>query len=115
VYYCPHRPDEHCACRKPAPGLVQQAARELGFAPQQAFVIGDKACDIALGHQIGAVTFLVTTGYGLETLADPQVQPDFVVDTLAAAAQVIAQLLTVGGMPPGVGGRAWRPRHAERD
>src|SRR4051812_48113766 len=38
---CPHRPDEGCECRKPAPGLIIQAARSLGVEPERCAVVGD--------------------------------------------------------------------------
>lgn len=68
-YVCPHHPEQHCACRKPAPGLVLQAARELGLVPERSWVVGDKACDVQLGHAVGAVPLLVLTGYGRVQLA----------------------------------------------
>jgi D-glycero-D-manno-heptose 1,7-bisphosphate phosphatase len=89
IFVCPHTPDDDCQCRKPQPGLALDAAKELGFEPAQAFVIGDKACDIGLGQRIGATTLLVRTGYGKEEIAQGKVNPDFVVADLAEAAQVI--------------------------
>lgn len=65
-YFCPHLPDAACACRKPAPGLVTEAAAALGFAPEEAFMIGDKACDVDLGIAVGATSILVRTGHGVE-------------------------------------------------
>src|SRR6185437_1189986 len=56
IYCCPHRPEERCECRKPGTALVQQAARELGFDPSAAVVIGDKASDVELGRRLGALT-----------------------------------------------------------
>lgn len=94
IYSCPHIPEDNCCCRKPQPGLVELAAQELGFDPQASFVIGDKACDIELGQQVGATTFLVRTGYGAQVAADGLVTPDYVVDNLQDAAQVIQSLLS---------------------
>ena len=42
VYYCPHRPDENCDCRKPKTGLVEKACRELGIELLKSHVIGDR-------------------------------------------------------------------------
>jgi len=94
IYFCPHKPEDECECRKPSDGLVRKAAMDLGFKPHEGFVIGDKACDIELGQVLGAKTVLVTTGYGAETLAGGQVQPDFVAANLAEAAAVIEKLVT---------------------
>lgn len=84
VYICPHGPDDGCYCRKPLPGLIEKAAADFGFIPDQAIVIGDKPIDIELGQGVGARTLLVRTGYGAksETLCHPTA----VVDDLPAAA-----------------------------
>ena len=88
IYVCPHTPEDGCGCRKPLPGLLLQAAQELGFDPAEALVIGDKPCDIELGQAVGATTILVRTGYGTEHEAAGTVRPDHVADDLAAAAEV---------------------------
>ena len=93
IYSCPHMPEDDCLCRKPRPGLLKLAAKELDFDPQASFVIGDKACDIELGQRVGATTFLVRTGYGAQVAADTMVTPDYVVDSLWEAAQVIQRIL----------------------
>jgi phosphoglycolate phosphatase-like HAD superfamily hydrolase len=60
----------------------------LGFDPRRAIVIGDNACDIDLGRNAGATTILVRTGYGSERLAAGEVEPDYVADDLAGAAEI---------------------------
>jgi D-glycero-D-manno-heptose 1,7-bisphosphate phosphatase len=97
IYYCPHTPEDHCDCRKPRTGLVERAALELDFDPHAAFVVGDKPCDIELGRRLGATTFLVRTGYGSEVERATLAIPDYVVDGVWEAAQVIARLLTTNG------------------
>jgi D-glycero-D-manno-heptose 1,7-bisphosphate phosphatase len=92
LYFCPHVPEDNCLCRKPRTGLIELASKELGFHPQDCFVIGDKACDIKLGQRVGATTFLVRTGYGSQELAHEKITPDYVVDNLWEAAQVIQGL-----------------------
>ncbi|MFB2936493.1 D-glycero-beta-D-manno-heptose 1,7-bisphosphate 7-phosphatase [Aerosakkonemataceae cyanobacterium BLCC-F154] len=93
IYYCPHRPEDNCQCRKPLTGMVQLAAKELGFDPQRSFVIGDKPCDIQLGQKVGATTFLVKTGYGAAIAAEGTVTPDYIVDDLEEAANKIEFLI----------------------
>ena len=100
-FICPHHPNEGCSCRKPKPGLVLQAAAELGFRPADTFVIGDKKCDLELGHRVGAYTILVTTGYG-HTLVDSGTGPRHlgVASDLEEAAGIIKRHLMatqVGG------------------
>ena len=78
-YYCPHFPDatveayrRDCECRKPKPGLVRQAARELGLALDRSFVVGDKWADIEMAQAVGARGVLVRTGYGAAEAARPR-------------------------------------------
>jgi D-glycero-D-manno-heptose 1,7-bisphosphate phosphatase len=59
VYYCPHAPDAGCACRKPEPGLLRQAADALGQRLQGAPYIGDKLTDIQAAIAAGARPVLV--------------------------------------------------------
>jgi len=89
IYICPHRPEDECGCRKPKLGLMQQAARDLGFTPEHSIVIGDKASDIEMGRNAGAITFLVRTGHGAAVEGTRGSMADFVVDDLEAAARVI--------------------------
>lgn len=60
IYFCPHRPEEGCACRKPGTALMEQAAKELGFDPAQSVVVGDKVSDIEFGRAAGARTLLIS-------------------------------------------------------
>ncbi|MCI0455433.1 MAG: HAD family hydrolase, partial [Gemmataceae bacterium] len=94
LYVCPHTDEHNCGCRKPRPGLVRQAAAELDFDPADAFVLGDKACDVDLGRAVGATTFLVRTGYGGRMPAEVRARADFVVDSVRQAAEVISTIMT---------------------
>lgn len=87
IYICPHGPDDDCDCRKPLPGMAEQAMAEHGFDPKLSTVIGDKEVDVELGKAIGAATFLVRTGHG-ETYAATS-KADHVVADLAAAVAVM--------------------------
>jgi len=86
IYFCPHVPDDHCDCRKPAQGLLLRAAAELGFALSSVVVVGDRDSDIELGHRAGAPAILISSTPP-ET-ARPS-QPDIVVADLLQAAQAI--------------------------
>ncbi|HWF09757.1 MAG TPA: HAD family hydrolase [Bryobacteraceae bacterium] len=92
IYVCPHRPDEGCDCRKPQTALLLGAAAEWDFDPARCLFVGDKACDVELGRNLGGVTMLVRTGYGEEALRAASVSPDYVVRDLKEAAEV-AKLL----------------------
>lgn len=45
-YYCPHRSDEDCGCRKPAPGLICRAIHDLGLDPSRTVFVGDRESDV---------------------------------------------------------------------
>lgn len=93
IYTCPHAPEQDCTCRKPLPGLAEQAMAEHGFDPKAAFVIGDKKADIDLGKAIGAISILVRTGKGAAEEAKGKASAaDHIVDDLRAAAGIIARL-----------------------
>jgi D-glycero-D-manno-heptose 1,7-bisphosphate phosphatase len=87
IEICPHGPKDECNCRKPLPGMVENAVAKFGFDPKQSVMIGDKEVDIGLGHAVGAISYLVRTGYGKET--ESGTKADHVVDDLAAAVDMI--------------------------
>lgn len=92
IWYCPHHPDDKCACRKPNTKLVEEAADALGFDPRRSIVIGDKASDMQLGKRIGATTILVRTGYGAQTAVGGNGKSDRVANDLLEAAHIVAGL-----------------------
>ena len=61
VAVCPHGPQDGCDCRKPAPGLVLQAAGALGLRPDETVVIGDIGADVRAAAAAGARSILVPT------------------------------------------------------
>ncbi len=62
VYVCPHTPDDGCACRKPAPGLLLQAAAELGIDLEASVMIGDAVSDVRAALAAGAKPVFLLTG-----------------------------------------------------
>ncbi len=69
IAYCPHRPDEQCACRKPRPGLLIESGRRLDVDLTKSYLIGDSVGDIQAGMAVGCTTLLVRTGLGQEASA----------------------------------------------
>ncbi len=74
IFFCPHHPDEGCACRKPKPGLIQQAVDALGIQVLHSYVIGDKLCDLELAQAVGAVGVLVATNSQSQSAIDAHEQ-----------------------------------------
>jgi histidinol-phosphate phosphatase family protein len=64
VYYCPHRPDEGCDCRKPRPGLLLQAGRELNVDLGKSYLVGDAVSDVEAALAAGVQPVMVRTGRG---------------------------------------------------
>lgn len=64
VYFCPHDRDDNCDCRKPCPGMLQQAAMEFGVDLTQSFMVGDAWTDMQAGLSVGSRGILVMTGRG---------------------------------------------------
>ena len=70
VYMCPHKPDDACFCRKPKPGLLFQAAKELSLDIQSSWMIGDAWSDVQAGQSAGVrQAILLKTGRGKEQLS----------------------------------------------
>lgn len=87
IYYCPHRPDEGCDCRKPKTALLRRLERDLGCSLVGVPFIGDKHSDVAAAEAVGARPILVRTGSGAATeqALRPRVVETF--DDLGAAAR----------------------------
>ncbi len=89
LYYCPHHPDDGCACRKPGTVMVERAVADLGLDLSHAYVVGDQRRDIDLARRIGAKGILVTTGptsaQALEELRQEVAVPDYVATDLGQA------------------------------
>jgi D-glycero-D-manno-heptose 1,7-bisphosphate phosphatase len=62
--YCPHKPEDHCKCRKPLPGLIEEALSALNVDAKDAVMIGDSTRDIEAAHAAGVPSLLVQSGYG---------------------------------------------------
>lgn len=95
-YYCPHHPEAtvaeyavSCSCRKPAPGMLVQAAAEHGIALERSWMIGDILNDVEAGHRAGCRSILLDNGNETEWEVNWLRLPDRVVSDLGAAANGI--------------------------
>lgn len=68
IFYCPHSPENICACRKPQPGMLLKALDELNIKANNAFFVGDSIKDIHAAKTAGCTAILVETGNGLNTI-----------------------------------------------
>jgi D-glycero-D-manno-heptose 1,7-bisphosphate phosphatase len=83
---CFHDDSDGCACRKPLPGLILEAAARHGVDPARSFMVGDRWRDIDAGAAAGCRTVWIDRGYRERGPAAP---PDVTVDSLSAAAEWI--------------------------
>ncbi len=83
IYYCPHHPDDGCVCRKPRPGMVLRAARELNVDLSTSFTVGDRLFDVASGQAAGVRSVLLRCGHPAESIDG--IVPDHEAPDLAAA------------------------------
>jgi len=102
IYYCPHHPEKgfageraelkiDCECRKPKPGMVLQAARDLNIDLAQSCLIGDTTTDVQTACNAGVKSILVRTGHAGKD-GKYSARPDYSFDTLAEAVDfVLAQ------------------------
>ncbi|MCC6763538.1 MAG: HAD-IIIA family hydrolase [Deltaproteobacteria bacterium] len=100
IYVCPHHPTvgappfrRRCRCRKPRPGLVERAARELGLDLARSYCVGDGAVDLGLAAATRTRGVLVRTGHGrvTETALPPDVPIAHVAANFRAAADWIIE------------------------
>jgi len=70
IYFCPHRPDEHCDCRKPRTGLFEKIFQDYPVHPRETLMIGDSLRDLQAGAKMGCQLILVKTGNGKSTLKE---------------------------------------------
>ena len=92
IYYCPHHPEhgvypykQVCECRKPHPGLIKRAQKDLNIELSHSFMIGDKATDVAAGKRAGTKTIFVMTGRGKNEKERLIEKPDHIAENLNQA------------------------------
>lgn len=78
-YVCPHSNEDNCACRKPKPGLILNAALDLGINLRTSYLIGDRWKDIEAGNIAGCKTILIDYHYAEEEASLPHVRVDSLV------------------------------------
>ncbi len=99
IYYCPHYSKAiiekykiDCECRKPKPGMLKQAEKDLNLNLKLSFLIGDKMSDIEAGYRAGCKTVLVLTGQGndeLKKISEMDIKATYISKDLFAAILII--------------------------
>jgi D-glycero-D-manno-heptose 1,7-bisphosphate phosphatase len=94
IYYCPHKPNGNCECRKPNPTLLIRASEEHSLSINKCYVVGDRLSDIYSANNVGAKGILVKTGRGLKSLYEIQlrnidIKIDYVAENVLTAVEWI--------------------------
>jgi D-glycero-D-manno-heptose 1,7-bisphosphate phosphatase len=90
-FFCPHKADDACQCRKPQPGMLLEVARRFNIALGDTYMVGDALRDVQAAAAAGARPVLVLTGKGLKTQAEGKLPPGTqVFPDLAAFADYLA-------------------------
>jgi D-glycero-D-manno-heptose 1,7-bisphosphate phosphatase len=84
---CFHDDADGCACRKPRPGLLLEAAKEHDVDLRRSFMVGDRWTDVAAGAAAGCLTFLITAPYNQRERCSPDYD---VADLEDAAGRIVA-------------------------
>jgi D-glycero-D-manno-heptose 1,7-bisphosphate phosphatase len=92
VYVCPHDDGDACGCRKPAPGLLLEAAEDWGVDLTRSLMVGDRWRDVEAGRRAGVTTVWVRSDYREQ----PPVAPDHIVDRLLDVVRLVTSSATAG-------------------
>ena len=70
IYYCPHRPDENCQCRKPKTAMGEKAVKEHGIDVNRSYMVGDSDADMGFGDRLGCSTIRVDGNFKFKDAVD---------------------------------------------
>ncbi len=92
LYYCPHRDDDNCNCRKPKTGMIEQALRKADIDLKNTYIIGDSLRDIEAGKRMGMKTIFVLSGkVPLSAAKEWRIRPDAIKNNLLEAVEWILE------------------------
>ena len=89
TYYCPHKKEDNCICRKPSPYFLKEAQRQYQVDLEGSFVIGDHPHDIEMAHNVEAKSIYLLTGHGEKHREELLANPNFIANNLYEAARYI--------------------------
>ncbi|MEK7399405.1 MAG: HAD-IIIA family hydrolase [Candidatus Poribacteria bacterium] len=94
IYYCFHRHEDGCTCRKPKPGMLLKASHDLDVNLTDSYIVGDTIADIEAGKNAGCKTILIANPRLdlLKILHERGCEPDYIVEDLHHAVQLIENL-----------------------
>jgi len=85
VYYCPHRKEESCICRKPNQYFINEAEKRYSIDVRSSYVIGDHPHDAEMACNAGARSVYLLTGHGKKHIEELTIKPNFIADDIFEA------------------------------
>ncbi len=89
IYYCPHQRSDGCGCKKPMPGMVEQAAKDRGVDVSKSFIIGDRKGDIDMGLSTGMRGTILIPSEATFWRTDEKPEPHFQAENIEKAVEYI--------------------------
>ncbi|MBS3135490.1 HAD-IIIA family hydrolase [Candidatus Woesearchaeota archaeon] len=90
IYFCPHKPEDNCKCRKPETMMIKEATKDYSIDIKDSYMIGDDVCDIELSSRVGCKGILVLTGFGKKSLKEARMfSPHYISANLEQACDFI--------------------------
>jgi len=89
-YFCPHKKEDNCECRKPSPKFIKEAEKEFNLDLKESWMVGDHASDIGAGKNAGCKTIYLLTGHGVKHLEEARkLNPNYTAADIKQAAGYI--------------------------
>jgi D-glycero-D-manno-heptose 1,7-bisphosphate phosphatase len=85
VYFCPHKPEDNCNCRKPKPGLILKAIEDFGINLSKSWLVGDDVRDVILGRSMNIKTIKI----GKKMPKELKLEPNYYAKNLLKAVNII--------------------------
>lgn len=95
VYYCPHRKEENCICRKPNQYFINEAEKRYSIDVRNSYVIGDHPHDAEMAFDAGARSVYLLTGHGKKHLEELIIEPNFIAEDIFEASFWITSRINV--------------------
>jgi histidinol-phosphate phosphatase family protein len=93
VYYCPHKKEDNCVCRKPKTYFIEHAKEKYSLNLKESFIIGDHPSDVEMGIKLKMQSIFLLTGHGRKHLHEIKNKPDILImDNIYYAARLIIKL-----------------------
>ncbi len=89
IYYCPHKPQDKCECRKPNIGLVKEAMKDFKIDIKNSFMVGDKKSDMDMARSAGLKGIFILTGQGANQIKKFKISYNYIIKDLRGLRKII--------------------------